>query len=84
MCLHLDLNHLEGSAQDTAQNIGIPHLVLGPAVVRQLDKVGKRQLIENKRELLAVAGPIGDGGSGVEKDLETDLLYVSKTLAPVT
>lgn len=71
--LDLRLHHLEGAAQHAAEDVGVPQLVLGAAVVGQLDKVGQRVLLEDERELLRVAGPVGYGGRYVEEDLEPDL-----------
>ncbi len=83
--LDLHLHHLEGAAQHAAQDVGVPQLVLGAAVVGQLDKVGKGVLVEDERELLAVARPVGDGRDDVEEDLEADLSTVCvSTEWPVT
>jgi hypothetical protein len=71
--LDLHLHHLERAAQHAAQDVGVPQLVLGAALVGQLDEVGEGVLVEDQRELLAVARPVGDGRRDVEKDLEADL-----------
>ena len=65
MGLDLHLDHLEGAAQDAAEDVGVPQLVLGTAVVGELDEVGEGVLFEDEGELLSVAGPVGDGGCDV-------------------
>lgn len=71
--LDLHLYHLKRATEHTAENIGIPELILGSAVVGQFDKVGEGILIEDQRELLAVARPVCYGGGDVEEDFEADL-----------
>lgn len=71
--LDLDLDHFEGAAQDAAQNVGVPQLVLGAPIVGQLDKVGEGEFVKDEGELFAIGGPVGDGGCGVEEDFEADL-----------
>lgn len=71
--LDLHLHHLQRTPQHAAEDVGVPELVLRAAVVGQLDKVGEGVLLEDQRELLAVACPVGYGGCDVEEDLEADL-----------
>lgn len=73
MGLDLHLDHLEGAAQHAAEEVRVPELVLGAAVVGQLDEVGQGVLLEHQRELLAVARPVRHGRCDVEEDLEADL-----------
>lgn len=75
MGLDLDLDHFEGAAEDTTEDVGVPQLVLGAAVVWKLDKVGKGQFVKDEGELFAVGGPVGEGGRGVEEDFEADLSH---------
>ena len=77
MGLDLHLDHFEGAAQDAAEDVGVPQLVLGAAVVRQLDEVRERVLLEDEGELLPVARPVGDGRGDVEEDLEADLYNIA-------
>lgn len=71
--LNLHLHHLQRTPQHAAEDVGVPELVLRAAVVGQLDKVGEGVLLEDERELLAVARPVRYGGCDVEEDLEADL-----------
>lgn len=80
MCLDLHLHHLQRAAQHAAEDVRVPQLVLSTAVVGELDKVGEGVLLEDKRELLAVAGPVRYGGGYVEEDLEADLFCVGTLL----
>lgn len=48
------------------------------AVIRQFDKVSEGVLLEDERELLVVARPVGDGRCDVEEDLEADLITACK------
>lgn len=73
MRLDLHLHHLQRAPQHTAEDVAVPELVLRAAVVGQLDKVGEGVLLEDQRELLAVARPVRYGGRYVEEDLEADL-----------
>ena len=82
MRLDLHLDHLEGATQHAAEDVGEPQLVLRAAVIGQLDKVCQRVLLEDERELLAVARPVCDCGCNVEKDLEANLYFLVR--APPT
>lgn len=73
MRFNLHLHHLQRTPQHAAEDVGVPELILRAAVVGQLDKVGERVLLEDQRELLAVARPVRYGGCDVEEDLEADL-----------
>lgn len=73
MSLNLHLHHFQCTPQHAAEDVRIPELVLRAAVVGQLDKVGEGVLLEDQRELLAVARPICYGRGYVEEDLEADL-----------
>lgn len=73
MCLDLHLYHFQSPSQHTTQYVGIPKLVLSTAVVGELYEVGEGVLIEDERELFAVACPIRNGRCYVEKDLEAHL-----------
>ena len=66
--------HFQCAPQHADEYVGEPQLVLRPAVVGQLDKVGERVLLEDQRELLVVARPVGDGRCDVQEDLEADLV----------
>lgn len=78
MSFDLHLNHLQGAAQNAAQNVGIPQLVLCPSIVGKLDKIGQRVFFEDKRKLPSVAGPVRNGRGYVEEDLEANLQKVSE------
>lgn len=69
----MDTYHLQGPAQHAAQDIREPQLVLRPPIVRKLDKVRQRVLVEYQRELLAVARPVRDRRRDVQEYLEPDL-----------
>lgn len=73
MRLDLHLHHLQRAPQHTAEDVGVPELVLRAPIVGQLDKVGEGVLLKDQRELLAIARPICYGGCDVEEDLEADL-----------
>jgi len=71
--LDLHLHHLQGPAQNTTEDIRVPELILGAAVIGKFDKVGERVLVEYEGKLFAVARPVGDGGGDVEEDFEPNL-----------
>lgn len=73
MRLDLHLHHLQRAPQHAAEDVAVPELVLRAAVVGQLDKVGEGVLLEDQRELLAVARPVRYRRRYVEEDLEADL-----------
>lgn len=60
MCLDLHLDHLQRASQHAAQDVGVPELVLRPAIVWKLHKIGKGVVIEHQGELVVVARPICD------------------------
>lgn len=74
MGLNLHLHHFQCAPQHPAEDVRVPQLVLCAAVIGQLDKVGEGILLEDQRELLAVARPIRYGGRYVEEDLKADLV----------
>ena len=73
VCLDLHLHHLQCAPQHAAKDIGIPQLILGASIIRELHKIGQRVFLKYERELLAVACPVGDGRRYIEEDLESHL-----------
>jgi hypothetical protein len=47
--------HFQRSTKNSAQNVGVPQLILRPSIVRQLHEIGKRILVKQQAERLPSA-----------------------------
>lgn len=77
VCLHLHLHHFQRSAQHTAEDVGVPQLVLRAPIIGQLHEVCQWVLVKYQRELFVICRPVGDLGRNVQENLEANLALIS-------
>lgn len=62
--------HFQCAPKNTAEDVGVPQLVLRPSIIWELDEIRQRIFFEDEGKLLVITCPIGDSRRDVQEDLE--------------